>query len=412
MSAPNAEQFLVGMVMHHPEILDEVDVAATDFADPRLELIWAAAHRLHTAGSPTDPVTLREELRGAPGIADVWLTELYGQAPAKFQARHYAQLVANESIRRRLKATATRIHQLADSSDEPSEVVEIARGEIDSCTRAVAETAYVADTIDATIDALGDAPTFTLTPWSDLNRLIGGWRPGAMYVVGARPGAGKTILGVQAAASLARDRHVALSSLEMSRAEIHNRLLAMVAGVPLTKLINRDLNEADWARIAQHRDVVAGLNLSVDDRTNVRPLDVRSHARSVARRGALGGVVVDYVGLMSTPHGERRPRHEVVAQYSRELKGIARDLEVPVIVLAQLNRESASRTGGKPLLSDLRESGALEQDADVALLLHVEDDDPGALHVAVAKNRHGPTGTLTLARRGHLARLDDMTRRY
>ena len=170
---------------------------------------------------------------------------------------------------------------------------------------------------------------------------------------------------------------------------------------------------AEWDRIARAAGVLRNLPVSIDDRPDATVWDVASHARLLARRGPLAGVVVDYMQLMSTPRGERRPRHEVVAEQSRRLKVLAGTLDCPVIALSQLNRASQGRADLRPSLADLRESGAIEQDADVVLLLHVPLEggvpDQGRLDVLVAKNRHGTTGPVRLRRDGATATLDDLT---
>lgn len=403
----NPEHLLVGIVLNYASVLDDLEIDGADFADPRCEAVWGAARQLRGKGHPTDPATVAQALRGTPGVDPSWLAACYGAAPSRALANHYARAVADSAVRRRLRMAATRITQMAESLEDAQEAVENARDEIEACTRTITDTGYIADTIGSTIDALAEAPNYTPTPWADLNQLIAGWRPGCLYVIGARPGSGKTILGVQAAVELARHGHVALSSLEMSRQEIHQRILAQVAGVDLGRLINRRLNDADWARIAERAPEIADLPLSIDDRSSARPIDVRSHARSVARKGHLKAIVVDYVQLMSAPAGDRRSRQEVVAQFSRELKSLARGLNVPVLALAQLNRGPATRADSTPVMSDLKESGALEQDADVVLLLDSPEKDPSLLNLVVAKNRHGATASIRLARRGHLARLDN-----
>lgn len=404
---PTHETALVGIVLHRASILDDTEVQTADFADLRCQAVWGAATRLRTAGKPVTPVTVLAACREDRGVTAPWLAEIYGAAPAA-GAAHYAGLVIDAATRRRLYAAASRVVQLTTTDMPAQEIVENARAEIDTCTRTVADTAWIADHIDATLDSYSAAPNHTPTPWTDLNHLIGGWRPGALYVIGARPGSGKTMLSTQAAVELARTGCVALNNLEMSRDEIQTRIVAQIAGIPLSRLINRRLTPADWESIASHRAEIGALGLSIDDSSTARPIDIRSHARTVARTGDLRAIVVDYIQLMGAAPGDRRPRHEVVAQFSRELKILAKELHVPVLVLAQLNRESTNGAGRHPLMSDLKESGALEQDADVVLLLHVAEDDNTILDVGVAKNRHGQTGSLRLLRRGHLARLDDL----
>jgi len=247
------------------------------------------------------------------------------------------------------------------------------------------------------------------TPWADLNHIIGGWRPGGLYIMGARPGVGKTLMGVNAAVGLAAHGHVALNSLEMGRREVHERILSAQASIDMGRITRHKLTEDDWGKIAHYRPSLQGLPLSIDDRSTVGVTDIKSHARSVARRGHLAGIVVDYLQLMSTPRGDKRPRHEVIGEISRGLKILAKELDVPIIALSQLNRAS-TQGDRRPTMADLPESGSLEQDSDVVLLLHVEEDDPSTMHVGVPKNRQGATGAFELVRNGHYARLNGLAR--
>lgn len=221
-----------------------------------------------------------------------------------------------------------------------------------------------------------------------------------------------SILGLQAAYSLAHTGPVAISSLEMPEREVHTRLLAHAASVPIGHINGHgkptDRDREQISRAASH---LRSLPISIDDRSSSTVWDVATHARLFARHQHLAGVVIDYMQLMSTPRGDRRPRHEVVAEQSRQLKILAGELDCPVIALSQLNRQSEGRGDGRPNLADLRESGAIEQDADVVLLLHVPQEggipDEGRLEVAIAKNRHGPAGRITLQRSGATASLND-----
>lgn len=419
MSAPiahdDAERHVLGSMLHSRRAIEEVAAVleAADFHAPKHEVIYAAILAMHNAGDGVDPVTLAGRLVRDGSITQaggqLYLADLYGTPPTTTNVAFYARIVADQAVRRRLHAAATRIIQLTTSGEgDVAQIAEMARGELDAARRATATTSWVADRIDESIEALEEAPTFHATPWRDLNDVLNGWRPGAFYVVAARPGVGKSIAGLDAAIGLTSRGPVALSSIEMPEREMHFRLIANRAGVPISRLDKRELTPADWDKIARHRAEIGGLPISIDDRGHATVADVISHARSVARRAPIGGVVIDYLQLLSSPRGERRPRHEVVGDYSRSLKVLAKELDCPVIALAQLNRKSAERADKRPELTDLRESGSIEQDADVVLLLHENENDETDLDVLIAKNRHGSRGAVKLVRRGWFSRLDDV----
>jgi replicative DNA helicase len=195
----------------------------------------------------------------------------------------------------------------------------------------------------------------------------------------------------------------------MPEAEVHTRALAHESGVSLTKMDRRQLTPDDWTKVAQATQSLAVLPISVDDRSAVTVTDVRAHARTLHRRHPLSVVIVDYIQLLSAASEDRkRDRHVIVGSFSRALKQLAMEMGVPVIALSQLNRASTARADKAPSMEDLRESGSLEQDSDVVILLHATEDDPSTLHLHVPKNRHGiADARLTLIRRGHIARLDN-----
>jgi replicative DNA helicase len=236
------------------------------------------------------------------------------------------------------------------------------------------------------------------TPWDAVNRIIGGLRPGALYVVGARPSVGKSVIALNLAKGLTAHGSVAFSSLEMSNNDVQIRAVSADLHIDVGRLIERDLTPGDWAKIRDRRAAWDSVPLFVDDRSGVTITDIKRFARSVNRRQPLAGVVVDYLQLMSQPPGDKRPRQEFVADLSRQLKIMAMDMQVPVIALSQLNRASEQRQDKMPTIADLRESGAIEQDADVVMLLHREimGANIGDLSVLVAKNRHGATGLADL----------------
>lgn len=410
MTDLDPETALLGIVLARPKLMvDLEDVAPNDFATPRNEALWSLMLWLSSKRMPPDPVTVSQHLGRItiPGVDGLWIADLVHLAPIGSDGRHYAHLVIEAATLRRLTVAGNRIVQLAQGGGDSQEIAEMARQEVDASSRSIATAELIGDNIDATIEALeADTPTSIPTPWNDLNHLIQGWRPGGLYIIGARPGIGKTLMGLQAAVGLTEHGIVPFHSLEMPREEVNKRVIAQLATVATTRMDRHELSERDWSQIAKARERLGSMRLSVDDRSAIRVVDIRSYARTLRRRGPVAGIVVDYLQLMVASRGDRRPRHEQVADWSRSLKILAKDLHVPVIALSQLNRASEQRTDKKPTMADLRESGSLEQDADVILLLHVEEENPVDMTVLVAKNRQGAPGIFKLERRGDIARLD------
>lgn len=403
---PTPETMLLGIALTDRRALDDAEhLSPDDFEDEQAAGIWATILRQRGRNRPHDVAAV-----AAVGDHDLdQLQELAYTAPLGATADYYADLVSKQAVRRRLQQTGTRIAQLAQESDldQIAEAVEIARAEVDAAGNVggTLEGITVGDYFPQHLVSLDQPVQFVPTPWADLNHLIGGWRPGALYVVGARPSHGKSIIGLQAAVGLQRSGAVLFSSLEMSKKEVMNRAIAQIVSVPLGAF-DEPLEDRFRQRLAQHGEEIRGMRVHMDDRGAVLPTDIRSSARSLARRGPLAGIVVDYLQLMKSARGDRRPRHEVVADYSRSLKLLAKELHVPVIALAQLNRNS-TQGDQQPRVSDLRESGAVEQDADVVILLHQPEDRSDQLFMRVGKNRHGQKGNFELILEGAYARASD-----
>jgi replicative DNA helicase len=405
-----AEQSVLGAMLLSRDAVMEVSEVLTgsDFYRPAHETIFRTVLAMQGAGKPVDAVTVTDALMSEGEINRIggptYLHELISAVPTAAAAGHYADIVARLAVRRRLAAAGKKIEQLAVNGGDEGELVEMARREVDATSKATTTTVRsFGETIDLMLGQLDEKPNHVLTPWQSVNEIIGGLRPGGLYVVGARPAVGKSVVALQMAKALTTEGSVAFCSLEMSETDVQMRAVSADLKINLRRLIERDLTANDWAKIRDRRAAWEHVPLFVNDNSGMSITDVKRFARSVNRRKPLAGVVVDYLQLMSSPAGDKRPRHEFVADCSRQLKILAMDMGVPVIALSQLNRSGEGRQEKQPQLTDLRESGAIEQDADVVILLHREimGEARGDLKMLVAKNRHGSTNVAELDFWGH-----------
>lgn len=395
-----AELAVLGAVLATAgECLDEITLTGGDFQEPSRGDLFDVMTRSRAEGRHLDMVTLMD---ANPKHA-AFIATLTDHTPFAYAVKSYADIVATHGMRRRLAAVGAGLAGL-DPSLSLTDMTEKARAMVDEAVgQQKTSVRFVRDILPAVIERLRQRDVFTPSPWHSLNRCIGGFRPGAVYVIAARPGVGKTLIASQVAATLAQRGPVAFSSLEMTEDELVQRLISERLLIGVGKIKDARLTDTDWRVLAERRGDLEALNIAIDDRSGVSAGDVRTFARSVSRHGELAGVVVDYMQLMVSK--QRMDRHLQVAEFSRQLKIMAKEMRVPVIALSQLNRNSESSLLAVPKLSDLRESGAIEQDADVVMLLRREGEAPNEhLIVDVAKNRHGETGEIDLAWDGYYSR--------
>lgn len=429
----DAEESLLGAMLLSRAAIDVASESVTpdDFYKPAHGHIYDAVTSLSARGEPVDPVTVADELRrhdlldvvGGPGA----LISLQAATPATSSAARYATIVEEHALLRSLIGVAGEIAEIGYGL--PDDVTK-ALDDAESMVFKVAEhrqtdsMSRLHDLLDQTLDSLealyerGDAITGTPTGYTDFDELTSGLQPNALVVVGARPGMGKTsfAMGMAGHAALEAHKPVLFFSLEMSRVELSQRLLCSEARVDSTKVRNGRLTDDDWRRISNAIGRLGEANLWIDDNPNVTVMEIRSKARRLQQKvGQLGMVVVDYIQLM-TGRVKAENRQVEVAEISRSLKILARELECPVVALAQLNRGLEQRADKRPMLADLRESGSLEQDADVVVFLyrdeqyHSDSPDRGTAEVLVSKHRSGPTGMVRLAFLDHYTKFANMAR--
>ncbi len=412
----DAEMSALGAMMLSRAAVDDVlaTVRATDFYLPKHEVVVLAVAAMTDRGDPIDVITVTNELTSTGMLTRAggaeYLHQLTGFVPTAANAHFYASIVAEKAVLRRLVEAGTRIVQMGYASEgEVTDLVNAAAAELDSI--GTAETSKVRRIGEVYASVVNDLetekPNYIPTPWPSMSRAMGGFAPSNVYLFGAKPGDGKTITILQCAAKLARHGMVAFFSLEMTTEELALRMLSQFGDVHMRDLLNRSLTDQDWNGLAHARTATIEAPIYVDDSETMTIAQIRRRARDIEKRyGRLSGIVIDYAQLLD---GEGESRRVVVDGIARGLKQLAKSFKVPVIVAAQLNRPERSRGElAAPTLASLRESGGLEQNADVVLLLHRDaEKHPHDLKVIIAKNRQGPIGKLTLNWEAEFARLSD-----
>jgi replicative DNA helicase len=413
----DAEESVLGsMMLSGDAIADVVEILQPeDFYRGANGRIYAALRGLYARGEPVDIITAVEALK-RDGILDdigghLYLRDLVDQVPTPASAGHYADIVSKSALRRRLISAAADVMEMAYSSGgDADQVADEAEQRIYDVARREdkEEMAILRDLVDQAMMDLESIQnrdsTYTgmATGFRDLDDLTSGFQPGNLIVIAARPGIGKSSLAINMARNVAVDGHpVAVFSLEMSRTEIGMRVLCSEAKVPWDRIRSKRVGPQDWSNIVHAAEILHDSPLHIDDSGNVNIVDIRAKARRMrTSRTGLSMIIVDYLQLMTSPNA-RRPdnRQQEVAEISRSLKLLAKELHVPVIALSQLNRNPEARAEKRPQLSDLRESGAIEQDSDVVMFIHRDDADPEKkrqTELIIAKHRNGPTGTIRL----------------
>jgi replicative DNA helicase len=429
-----AEESLLGSMLLSRDAITaavEARVDSSDFYKPAYGHIFEAVWSLYEQGEPVDPVTVAEELRRG-GLLEALggkgtLTQIQASTPASANAGHYAKIVSELALLRRLITVSGEIAESAyNQPDDVTETVDRAEAMVfEVAEKRISESLVrVFEAVTATVDQLealyGESDTMTGVPtgYTELDNVLLGLQPSNLVVAAARPGMGKTSFALGAAANVAMvsRRPVVFFSMEMGAVELTKRMLAAEARVDARKLQTGDLNDADWGRLNAAISHLGEAPLFIDDNPHCTVMEMRAKARRIkARHGDLALVVVDYLQLMSSPRRTENRQVEV-SELSRGLKILARELDCPVMALSQLNRQLEYRQDKRPMLADLRESGSIEQDADVVMFIYrdeaynPESDQRGVVELIVAKHRNGPTGTARLAFLDHFVKFANMAR--
>ena len=419
------EQTILGAALNSDSSAQLVTakLSPQDFYFPRNEMIFTALADAILKDEPTDAVTIASKIDhdrtgGAP-----YLFQLIEAACLPAHVEHHIQTLKTTSAKRRLGSAGLAIQQLSEAEDLEQALNE-AQAYLDGVIDADSDEAKrVAETIDATLDRFveiqdGTAPKGLMTGFYDLDEITSGLQPGQMVIVAARPGVGKSTLAVDIMRHLSIHEGIptAIFSLEMSTHEINTRVLASEANVDIKRMRQGRMRSEDWDRVGKARESLDSAPLFIDESPENTVMDIVAKTKMMVKRHGIKLIVVDYLQLLHSGKREES-RQQEVAGFSRALKLLAKSAGIPVIAVAQLNRES-ERNDSKPKPSDLRESGALEQDADVILLLHREDmkhsdgERAGEVDVIVAKNRGGETGTATLVNQLHYGKFGNFKRDF
>jgi len=422
---------LGGMMLSKDAVADVIEVVrGADFYMPKHEVIFEALLTLYSHGEPTDVIAVTDELTKMGKLPRAggaeYLHTLTGLVPTAANAGYYASIVAEKAVLRRLVEAGTRIVQMGYASEgEVTDLVNNAQAEIYGVTGGVEAEDYVplVEAIDTAVEEIEVARgrdgqlAGIPTGFSELDTLTNGLHGGQLIIVGARPAMGKSTLALDFArtASVKHKLPTIFFSLEMGRSEIATRLLSAESNIPMHVLRKGNMDERDWTKLASVRGDIGDAPLYIDDSPNMTLVEIRAKCRRLSQRVGLKLVVVDYLQLMTS--GKKvESRQQEVSEFSRALKLLAKELQVPIVALAQLNRGPEQRADKKPALSDLRESGSLEQDADIVILLHreaaYERDHPraGEADLIVAKHRNGATDEIAVAFQGQYSRFADMPR--
>jgi len=417
-----AEQSVLGSMMLSAEAIAAVVevVKAEDFYRPAHERIYQAILSVYGRGEPVDAITVVEGLKRHHGLDEIggplYVQDLVESVPTPASAGYYARIVADNALLRRLIDAAAQIMSRAYAvPEDPRKAADEAEALVYAVSRAdeTEQVVSLRELVDESMGALehiqqrDSAFAGVPTGFMDLDSLLSGLQKENLIIVAARPGVGKSSFVTNVARNIAVDAGVpvAMFSLEMSRFEIGMRLLCAEARVPWEKVRSGRVATEEWTRIVEAAEVLHEAPLYIVDSGNVTIVDIRAKARRMKSKQGLGLIIVDYLQLMSS-HSRTENRQQEVAEISRSLKLLAKELEIPVIAVSQLNRNPETRADKRPQLSDLRESGSIEQDSDIVMFIHRDDsDDPtvkGKADIIVAKHRNGPTQTVPLTFLPHL----------
>ncbi len=434
-----AERAVLGGIMLKNDAWDLVAglVLQEDFYQTEHQLIFKTIKDLQDLGKPIDLITVQETLEGNGDLPELvklggknYLTQLAKETPSVANIESYAEIIKQRSNLRKLITAVDQISKTARESDSSSsdQVIDNAEERILSLRDDFKRSAgpkEIRDLLGPVYSFIqeanesGDSLIGVSTGFSEIDEITLGFQRSDLIVIAGRPSMGKTALALNIAENVARqtDRTVLIFSMEMSAEQVVRRFISSIANIDLQRLMRGQLQDNDWEGIDKALSVLSNKKILLDDTPALSPTELRARSRRVKRENKdLAMIVVDYIGLMQIP-GKSENRVTEISEISRSLKALAKELDVPVVAISQLNRAVESRPNKRPILSDLRDSGAIEQDADVIAFLYRHEyydrsdlENKGKAEINIAKQRNGPTRTTSLAFRDSVARFENLAK--
>lgn len=419
-NSPEAEKSVIGSMLLDKDAITVASeiLLGDDFYIKQNEILFDAMVELNNEAKPVDPITLQNRLKEKDVPSEVanidYIKELLDSVPTAANVKHYATIVAEKSTLRKLIHVNEDVENSAYAEKDPVDVVlEEAEKKIFKVVqkRNAGDFVPISTVVNNALDKISTAAknkgavTGIATGFTDLDYRTAGMQPSDLILIAARPSMGKTAFVLNIAQNVAFKQHkpIAIFSLEMSKEQLVNRLFSLQSGVDAQKLRTGNLEESDWESLIEGATQIGQSQLIIDDTPGISIGELRSKCRKYKLETGLSMIMIDYLQLMSGSGKGSDSRQQEISDISRSLKSLARELQVPVIALSQLSRAVEQRPDHRPMLSDLRESGAIEQDADVVMFIYRDDyynkesDRKGISEIIIAKQRNGPIGTVELA---------------
>lgn len=415
------EKAILGLAIVHNDLINMLleKIVSRDFYDLRNEIIFKAMESLSFENSPIDFTTIINKLETMGKLSEIgdtsYITDLIDNSYYRANYSAYLEIVKEKSMKRRLLEFGDNVvNKVRSTNDNSEELIGQFSEDLFKLSKYDINEGLVQlkDTLDETFNHILEMSendgtlTGITTGFKDLNEHLSGLQGSDFVLLAARPSMGKTALGIHMGLNAAIDgKKVAVFSLEMSRKQILQRILSIMSNVEVQNIISGKISEEDWHLLYNTTDKVAKIDMFVDDTPSISLTELRAKAKRKASEGGLDMIVIDYLQLMTNDTGRNDNRQQEISNISRGLKALAKELNIPVLALSQLSRKTEERSNKRPMLSDLRESGAIEQDADVAMMLYRDDyydyeeeasDEQNIIEVIIAKHRNGPTGTVKL----------------